>query len=58
MDNLSRGLIFFCYQPQKRTRGQSYKANFDVNYIKKGFNKLNFTMNYISFDVNYAKNIL
>ena len=31
--------------------GQSYKANFGLNYIKNGLNKLNFTFNYINFDV-------
>ena len=39
-------------------RGQSYKANFGINYIKKGLNKLNFTLNYINFDVIYAKKVL
>ena len=32
-------------------RGQSCKANFGVNYIINGFNKPNFTMNYVTFDV-------
>ena len=36
-----------------RAKGQSYKANFDINYIKNGLNKLNFTLNYINFDVIY-----
>ena len=35
--------------------GQSYKANFDVNYIKNGFNKLNFALNYINMHVIYIK---
>ena len=39
-------------------RGQSYKANFGINYIKKGLSKLNFTLNYINFDVIYAKKVL
>ena len=30
------------------TRGQSYKANVVINDIKNGFNKLNFTLNYIN----------
>ena len=38
--------------------GQSYKANFGIKYIKKGFNKLNFTLNYINFAVIYAKKVL
>ena len=33
-----------------RSLGQSYKANFGINYIKNGL-KLNFTLNYINFDV-------
>ena len=36
-------------------RGQSYKAHFGINNIKKGLNKLNFTLNYINFDVIDAK---
>ena len=40
------------------SRGQSYKANFGIDYIKKGLNKLNFTLNYINFDVIYAKKVL
>ena len=39
-------------------RGQSYKAIFGINYIKNGINKLNFTLNYINFDVIYAKKVL
>ena len=39
-------------------RGQSYKANFGINYIKNRLNKLNFTLNYINFDVIYAKKVL
>ena len=39
------------------TRGQSYKANFGINYIKNGHNKLNFNLNKINFDVIYAKKI-
>ena len=38
--------------------GQSYKANFGINYIQNGFNKLNCTLNYINFDVIYAKKII
>ena len=38
--------------------GQYYKANFGINYIKKGLSKLNFTLNYINFDVIYAKKVL
>ena len=37
---------------------QSYKANFGINYIKNGFNTLNFTLNYINFDVIYTKEVL
>ena len=37
------------------TRGQSYKANFGINYIKNEFNKLNCNLNYINFDVIYAE---
>ena len=37
------------------TRGQSYKADFGINYIKNGFNQLKFTLNYINFDVIYIK---
>ena len=40
------------------SRGQSYKANFGINYIKNGFNQLNFTLNYVNFDVIYAKKVL
>ena len=35
--------------------GQSYKANFGINYTKNRLSKLNFTLNYINFDVIYAK---
>ena len=38
--------------------GQSYKANFGINYIKNGLNKLNFTLNYINFVEIYAKKVL
>ena len=38
--------------------GQSYKANLGMNYIKNGFNKLNFPLNYINFDVINAKKVL
>ena len=38
--------------------GQSYEANFGVNYIKYGFNNTKFKMNYISFDVIDAKKVL
>ena len=31
--------------------GQSYKADFGIIYIKNDFNKLNFTLNNINFDV-------
>ena len=41
-----------------RNWGQSYKADFGINYVKNGFNKLNFTLNYINFDVMYAKKVL
>ena len=34
---------FFLLFKDKKYRGQSYKANFGINYIKNGFNKLNFT---------------
>ena len=34
--------------------GQSYKANFGINYIKNGLSKLNVTLNYINFDVIYV----
>ena len=40
------------------SKGQSYKANFGINYIKNVLNKLNFTLNYINFDVTYAKKVL
>ena len=33
------------------TWGQFFKADFGIIYIKNGFNKLNFTLNYINFDV-------
>ena len=33
------------------TWGQSYKANFGINYMKNGLSKLNFTLNYNNFDV-------
>ena len=36
-------------------RGQSYKANFGIRYIKNGFNKLNFTLNYNNFDIIYTR---
>ena len=36
------------------SRGKSYKANFGINYIKNGLDKLNVTLNYINFDVNYS----
>ena len=39
------------------TWGQSYKANFGVNYIKNGFSKLNWTLNYINLDVIYARKV-
>ena len=42
---------FFNFLQQSWHRGQSYKANSGINYIKNGFNKLNFTLNYINFDV-------
>ena len=35
--------------------GHSFKANFGINYIKIWFNKLYFALNYINFDVIYAK---
>ena len=38
--------------------GQSNKAHFGINYIKNGFNKLNFTLNYINFDVIFAQKVL
>ena len=41
-----------------QARGQSYKANFGINYIKNGFNKLKFIKNYINFDVLYVKIVL
>ena len=34
------------------------KLIFVIIYIKKGFNKLNFTVYYINFDVIYAKKVL
>ena len=37
---------------------QSFKANFGINYIKSGLSKLNFTLNYINFDVIYAIKVL
>ena len=37
---------------------QSYEANFGINYIKNGLDKLNFTLNYINFDVIYAEKVL
>ena len=40
------------------TRGQSYKAHFGINYIKNRLNLLKFTLNYINFDVIYAKKVL
>ena len=39
-------------------KGQSYKAHFGINYISNGFSKLNFILNYINFDVIYAKQVL
>ena len=42
----------------QQTWGQSYKADFGINYIKNRLNKLNFTLNYINFDVIYAKKVL
>ena len=39
-------------------RGQSYKANFGINYIKYGLSKVNFTLKYIDFYVIYAKQVL
>ena len=38
--------------------GQSYTANSGINYNKNGLNKLNFTFNYINFDVINAKKVL
>ena len=35
------------------SRGKSYKANFGINYIINGLDKLNVTLNYINFNVNY-----
>ena len=46
-------LMHFIQQPW--SWGQSCKADFGINSIKNGFNKLNFTLNYINFDVIYAK---
>ena len=43
---------------QALSRSQSNKANFGINYIKNGFNKLNLTLNYINFDVIYAIKVL
>ena len=37
---------------------QSYEADFGITCIKNGFNKLNFTLNYINFDVIYTKKVL
>ena len=48
-DTLQLSLYF-----HSSTRGQSYKANFGINSIKNKLNKLNFTLNYINFDVIYA----
>ena len=56
----------FCYKPINfknfnnfdLTGGQSYKANFGINYIKNGPNKLNFTLNYLNFDVISDKKVL
>ena len=31
--------------------GQSYQADYGINYIKNQFNKLNFILNYINLDV-------
>ena len=35
-----------------------FKVNFGQIYIKNGFNKLNFTINYINFDDIYFENVL
>ena len=39
-------------------KSQSYKTDFGIIYIKNGVNKLNFTLNYINFDVVYAKKVI
>ena len=36
----------------------SIGVNFDVNYIKSGFNKLNLAMNYVNLDVIYIQIVL
>ena len=52
--NHSKDSIFFLV----KSRGQSCKANFGINYIKNGLNKPNFHLNYINFDVIYDKKVL
>ena len=37
---------------------QSYNAHFGINYINNGLSKLNVTLNYINFDVIYAKKFI
>ena len=49
--------ILRLYAWQSEYWGQSYKANFCINYIKSGLDNLNFSLNYINFDVIYAKKV-
>ena len=63
ISNVSRFQMFGFQNPTviviiDTVQGQSYKANFGINYIRNGLNKLNFTLNYINFDVIYAKKVL
>ena len=52
------------YTPVEQKRHKKHESNhwrlliFGINYIKNGFNKLNFILNYIIFDVIYAKKVL
>ena len=59
-DELLKGVLTYSDDPVPGvvSRGQSYKANFGINNIKNGLNKLNFTLNHINFDVIYAKKVL
>ena len=57
-DELSKCFKVFRVDLKFSIWGQSYKANFGINNIKNGLNKPNFTLNYINFDVIYAKKVL
>ena len=58
MSNVKQLEILRRIQLKCQTWGQSYKANFGINYIKNGLNNLHFTLNYINFDEIYAKKVL